>query len=66
MSKGVSIVSVSKKKRLPRRKVGTNELLVWGIPAALKREFKARCAEKGTDMKEAITAFMVSFTTSKT
>lgn len=37
-------------------------LQVWGIPAELKTKFKIACLRKGTTMRNAVLAFLKSYT----
>jgi hypothetical protein len=57
-------VKVPKKKRplfrslAARRRPGTGEILIWGIPIELKKRFKRKCLDNETSMTQAFIKFM--------
>lgn len=52
------MAKLNKKLKLP---TGTNELLIWKIPPALKKKFKMACLRKDIDMRTAVLRFMKEF-----
>ena len=39
----------------------TTELLIWGIPIKLKSQFKSKCAENGSTIREQIIDLISGF-----
>jgi len=38
------------------------QLMIWGVPLQVKRDFKAKCVEKGVSMRETIIEFLKDYT----
>lgn len=44
-----------------RNKEGEVSLMVWGIPAKLRKDFRSRCVRRGLTMREGIVKLMTEF-----